>query len=399
MSNKLNFTQARIEKLPAPKKGRTDFYDMGCPKLTCRVSATGNKSFVVLKKNSAGKTQRITIGKFPDISVYQARELTRSILEDMSSGINPTEEKRRQKIKSITLEQLLQKYLEHKNLKAYTAKDYQIKFKAAFSDWAELPVSSITRDMVLARHKKLTGSTTTRDNKMRVLRFLMRYAVALKIIDEAPTDVLKDASLWSKPKRKDRIIPADQLPNWYHAVVELDSIRAKAYLLMLLYTGLRAGEALGLKWKDVDFENDTLTVRDTKNHSDFSTHIAGPLKPYLRELQQETGNADFVFSGTSTNLIMDIPRWQIDQIKEKTGIRFSSHDLRRTFATIAEAALLPESIIKRLLNHATDHNVTTGYIRTEHSTKKQAIDRIADFIQQHVAPDAENIVTLTRAQQ
>ena len=69
----------------------------------------------------------------------------------------------------------------------------------------------------------------------------------------------------------------------------------------------------------------------------------------------------------------------------------------RTFATIAEASLLPETIIKRLLNHTTDNCVTGGYIRTESNTMKQAIDRIAGFIQDHVSPDIENLVNINKS--
>jgi len=50
----ITFTQDRIKNLPTPETGRVDYYDTKTPKLTCRVSSTGNKSFVVLKKNAAG---------------------------------------------------------------------------------------------------------------------------------------------------------------------------------------------------------------------------------------------------------------------------------------------------------------------------------------------------------
>ncbi|MGY6276051.1 Arm DNA-binding domain-containing protein [Methylomonas sp. MgM2] len=70
MPEKINFTQDRIRNIPSPtEKEREDYYDTGCPKLICRVSKTGNKSFVVLKKTSDGKTRRITLGKFPDLSL------------------------------------------------------------------------------------------------------------------------------------------------------------------------------------------------------------------------------------------------------------------------------------------------------------------------------------------
>ena len=87
--NRINFTQGRIKDLPSPESGRVEYHDIGCPKLTCRVSSTGVKSFVVLKWT--GKTtQRVTLGRFPDMSVDEARKRTQSALTTIATGINPT---------------------------------------------------------------------------------------------------------------------------------------------------------------------------------------------------------------------------------------------------------------------------------------------------------------------
>ena len=403
MANNFNFTQQRIEKLPIPEKDRKDYYDTEVSKLICRVSPTGNKSFCVLKRTANGKLQRVTLGKFPDVSVSEARKMAQSALTGLAQGINPTEKKRTDRVKKMTLSELMAKYIEQKGLKlsSGTAADYQKKLNEGFPDWLDKPVNTITREMVAARHKNLPGNSVTKDNKMRILRLLMRYALALKIIEESPTDILKksELALWSKPTRKSRIIPADSLKDWYEAVLQLTNPKAKTYLLLLLYTGLRANEALHLEWKNVDFKNDNLTVMDTKNHSNFTTYIPIQLKPYLRNLFEVTGGNIFVFPGDNADGVMAIPRWPLDQVTLKTGVEFSSHDLRRTFATIAEASLLPETIIKRLLNHTTDNCVTGGYIRTEANTMKQAIDRIAGFIQDHVTPDNQNVVALKTAHQ
>ena len=401
MTEKITFTQDRIKKLPIPDKGRIDYYDTKEPKLTCRVSSTGNKSFVVLKKDAAGKVQRVTLGKCSDMSVDAAQKKTREALTDLGNGLNPAEEKRKLKVKQMTLAELMEKYIEQKGLKlsSGTATDYQKKLGEGFPDWLNKPVNAITREMVAKRHKTLPGNSTSKDNKMRILRLLMNSALALKIIDESPADVLKKAelALWSKPTRKSRIIPADKLQDWYGAVLELTNPKAKTYLLLLLYTGLRANEALHLEWKNVDFKNDTLTVMDTKNHSNFTTYIPTQLRPYLRNLQELTGGNTFVFPGDNAEGVMAIPRWPLDQVTLKTGVEFSSHDLRRTFATIAEASLLPETIIKKLLNHTTDNCVTGGYIRTEANTMKQAVDRIAGFIHQYVTPNSENVTSILKA--
>ena len=98
---KINFTQDRIRNLPIPKEGRVDYYDIEVPKLTCRVSSTGVKSFVLLKWT--GKTmQRVTLGRFPDLTVYDARKKAKNALTELAQGINPTEEKRKKKIRGIS---------------------------------------------------------------------------------------------------------------------------------------------------------------------------------------------------------------------------------------------------------------------------------------------------------
>jgi len=389
------FTQTRIEKLPAaPENKRVDYFDVECPKLICRVTSTGAKTFAVLKWD--GKTaKRITLGRFPDMSVNDAREKALSALSDMANGINPIEEKRKARLKNITLQELLDKYLSDKSdLREASVKDYR-KNMRAFFDWLDKPIDSITRDMVLTRRNQFTGG---RDNKMRVLRLLMRYAVdTLKALDESPVDVLTDGRLWGKLKRKKRMIESDNLKDWHAAVLNLENEKAKVYLLLLLHTGLRDQDVRYLEWRDVDFANDSFVARDTKNHTDFIAYIPPQIKPYLRSLYEKTGKGGYVFPGGGVDGVMDIPRKPIAQVIKQTGIEFSSHDLKRTFLTIGEAAMIPFSLLKALANHKTSNDVTGGYINAEAKTRKDATFRIANYIQEHTAPDGDNIVTLKTA--
>jgi integrase len=388
--NRINFTQARIKDLPSPESGRIEYHDIGCPKLTCRVSSTGVKSFVVLKWT--GKTtQRVTLGRFPDMSVDEARKRTQSALTTIATGINPTEVKRQQRFKNITLQVLFDRYLADKSeLREASIKDYTkiMNSPAGFLDWLSKPINEITRDMVLARRKQFTGGA---DNKMRVLRLLMNYAIALKAIDENPVDVLRDGSLWAKPTRRKRMIPSDKIKDWYNSVLHLDNEQAKVYLLLLLHTGLRDQDVRYLEWKDVNFKNDCFIARDTKNRSDFIAYLAPQIKPYLRALHDKSGGGRYVFPGGNVDGVMDIPRKPIAQVCKQTGIEFSSHDLKRTFLTIGEAAMIPFSLLKALANHTTDGDVTGGYINPEANTLRQATFKIADTIQQLTKPDGENI--------
>jgi integrase len=136
--------------------------------------------------------------------------------------------------------------------------------------------------------------------------------------------------------------PHAQLRPWLNAVLALDNGPARDYLQLVLLTGLRRSEALGLKWEDVDLLGRTLTVKDTKNHRDHTL----PLPDYLAGLLGAMPrHGPYVFEG---------PRGlssALEEVARRSGVRFCIHDLRRTFATIADNLDIPAYGVKALLNH------------------------------------------------
>ncbi len=64
--------------------------------------------------------------------------------------------------------------------------------------------------------------------------------------------------------------------------------------------------------------------------------------------------------------------------------RFISHDLRRTFATIAESLDLSAYALKRLLNHKMGNDVTAGYIMRDAERLRKPMQQITDFLVNHV---------------
>ncbi|NOR70368.1 MAG: tyrosine-type recombinase/integrase [Methylomarinum sp.] len=386
----LSFTPARIRDLPRPEKGRIDYWDIDVPKLTCRVTAAGTKSFAVSKwNNQKQQGQRVTLGTFPDINVIEARKLAVEALSTLNRGDDPTEKKRQRKTNSTTLADTLDQYLSQRQLKPYTVKNYGYKLKLGFEPWLEKPISKITEKMIVERHQWITKNKgeTTANTTFRVLRLTMNYASAVGLIGEPPTKVLSKARLWHKNKRKDRVIASDQLKSWHEAVNSLINYKAKVYLLVLLYMGVRSTEALTLEWKNVDLQKKTLNLIDTKNGTDHLLPIPEILLPELQSLHDLTSKSNWVFPGEDVKKAMTPPVKQIAIIKRESGVDFSPHDCRRTFATISEAVGLPLTMTKRLMNHVTTNDVTGGYIITEEETLRDAINKVATFIQEKIYPN------------
>jgi integrase len=397
MDKKFNFTQARIRGLPLPEKGRIDYSDTQTDKLVCRVSHTGNKSFLVTKRVD-GKLMNVTIGKFLNVPVAEARKKALVIIASLNSGINPTEAKRKKAKEMTPLGEVLEQYLsasraDDKALKPYTIKNYRYKLKLGFSDWLDKPISIITKDMVKKRHGLITKNKgkTTANTTMRVLRLTLNHAIDEEMIGDNPTRRLK--KLWHTNNRKDRIIPSDQLKAWHEAVEALTNQKAKVYFLLALYMGFRSTELLTLEWSHVDMQAQTIEMQDTKNGLNHLLPIPKAVMPYVKALNANTGSSRWVFAGKDPAKHIDQPRHQMKRIIDVSGVKFSPHDCRRSFATYAEAVSLPMSIIKRLMNHVTTIDVTGGYIVTEEETLRVAINKVADYIQSKVT-EKDNVIQL-----
>lgn len=378
MRPKINFTQDRIKNLAPPTTGRTEYRDTAQPKLILRVTPAGTKTFAVLKKDQ-GKVRRYTLGRWPDVSVAEARTLAARALVEVAAGADPRELKKQRKAQSMTLGEVFEQYLSDRarHLKPRTVTDYRLKIRY-FRDWQRRPVTGIDEDAVLHRHKEIAeAGETTANNAMRVLRLILNYAVTLGATDRNPVRVLSRRKLWFRNKRRKDVIDADQMPAWYATVVALAHRRASMFLLLMLHMGLRPSEALGLEWADVELSKARLTVRNPKNHQDHELPVPRALLPFFRQIHAETGSGKWVFPADRGDKPMGTPRMIIGKVIAESGVQFLPSDLRRTFCTLAEVIGLPLMTTKRLMNHLTDSNVTGGYIRLDETALRSAIDRIA----------------------
>lgn len=75
------------------------------------------------------------------------------------------------------------------------------------------------------------------------------------------------------------------------------------------------------------------------------------------------------------------------KVAELSGVSFTVHDLRRTFATTAESLDLPAYALKRLLNHKMTNDVTAGYIMRDVERLRKQMQRITDFLIKQMATD------------
>lgn len=88
----------------------------------------------------------------------------------------------------------------------------------------------------------------------------------------------------------------------------------------------------------------------------------------------------YVFPNETNTGYMTDPKKQIANVIKESGVNFSTHDLRRTFITIAESLDISAYALKRLLNHKMTNDVTAGYIITDVERLRAPMQKITDYI-------------------
>ena len=293
----VRFNKRTLEAIPLPPLGaRTTLHDSEVHGLQLRVTSNGTKSFCVFCRRKGGAPERITIGRFPKLSVERARVKAKRHLADLGEGVSVGARQRNLALEARTLDEVHREYLASRGvtlkvvqredgkrveqphlspaakLKALTARDYVKAMNRKFEDWRHKPVASITRDMVEQRHRMLSERSPAEANRaMRYLRALFVFASDYRdstghpVIPDNPVRRLSAKRLWNRIERRTRYIEPDQLGDWWDAVHSLENKPQypsrevlRDYVLLLLFTGLRRNEALCLRWENVDLARGTL---------------------------------------------------------------------------------------------------------------------------------------------
>ena len=403
----VNLTKSVVDKIkPLSDKNQSFYRDDKIKGFALRVTSSGVKSFI-LETRIEGKVKRMTLGKYGNVTVEEARKEAKKLLGQIVQGQNPLAIKKEKKVKAITLQEAFNSYLKaRKDLKPNTVIDYKQALNQVAPDWLNKPLTSITRDMVKKRHLEhgKHKSKARANNAMRVLRTIFNYAIHeyqtgddKSIITVNPIEYLSHTRGWYNIKRRQTVIKPNQLAAWYVGLKKLseqdrysNASMWQDYFLLVLFTGLRKMEAASLLWKDIDLYSKTLTVHDTKNGESHTLPMSNEIyEIFLR--RQKLKTSDFVFPAKSQTGYMYEPRKAVLKVSELSGVPFTTHDLRRTFATTAESLELSAYALKRLLNHKMNNDVTAGYIIGDVERLRKPMQKITDFMVKHMNEPVETI--------
>lgn len=146
----------------------------------------------------------------------------------------------------------------------------------------------------------------------------------------------------------------------------------KPIVVTALYTGMRSGEILNLKWEDVDLGHGLIYIQNSKSGS-REVPISTRIVELLRELHRRS---QYVFACESGRPRRGV-RKGFESALRRAGIRdFTFHDLRHTFASHLVMSGVDLLTVKELMGHRSI-NMTLRYAHLSPSHKRQAVESLS----------------------
>ena len=373
-----------------------------------KITPKGRISFFVEARVRGGRTRRKTLGTFPATPIQDAREKAMEFLRLAQSGVDPVKAQRKEVAKaaalSKTVKSVFDDYCDAKSLKPKTLRDYRNTFDLVFNDWHQKQIREITRQDAEGVYKKASKNrgSATAGKASRIMSAVFNYAMADEIdgerlIRENPFDVIKQKKLRPTPKRREHYLDVqdiNKLITFFHDEIDWGAKDTKRvtpqginYVMLLLSTGLRRSEAASLRWEDVNWYSKQFVVRETKNGTDHHVPMSTLTNWILKKQKELTGESEWVFPANSASGHLEEPKSQIAKITVATGVKFTSHDLRRTFATHADASGASKEMIREALNHKSGGSITDSYIIRQVDTLRPVFELVSDSYHTAYDPD------------
>ncbi len=384
---RVNFTANRLALAKCEAgKHQALFWDGKTPGLGLRVTASGAKSFIFESRLNS-RTVRLTIGDTRTWTIGKAQSEATRLKTLTDQGVDPRQQRRdsaalaeaarqEEQQKTLTVGEVWQNYIDTRKAKWG---EYHLR--------NHLNMSKVGGE-ARTRGRRKGEATTTQPGPLHCLLSVRLVDINAKVVrdwlqplaEKTPTQAaqtyraLRAFMAWCadqpayshliqaeacnrrlakdvlpRAKAKTDCLQREQLQGWFQEVRRIGNPVISAYLQALLLTGARREEMAHLRWKDADFQWNSLTIRDK---TDGLRTI--PLTPYLANLLSSLPRRnEWVFSSpTAASGRLQEPRINHKKALTAAGLpSISLHGLRRSFSSLTEWIECPAGVVAQIMGH------------------------------------------------
>ena len=387
LSEAQELTAGAIERLTCPTGKQQAFMrDTKAPGLRVRVTAAGAKSYVCEAKLNR-QTIRRTLGDVRTLSIEDARDAARTLAKTVKTDKQDPREVQRQQqaaqaaskaaaaVQAVTVGEVWTEYLTERRPQwgerhyqdhidkaapggvASTRRGYEkhLTKPGPLAALMPLPLRDLDAPTIEAwAAKEAKTRATSARLAWRLLKVFLRWceeqpAYAGLLPAKNPAKTQKSREALGKAGVKKDVLQRGQLPAWFAAVQQAQNPVIAAALQIMLLTGARPGEVLGLRWEDVNTKWKGISIRDKVEGTREL-----PATPYVLQLLAALPRRnEWVFSSpTSADGRLTEPNNANTRACQIAGLdNLTPHGLRRSFKSLTEWLEIPAGVVAQIMGH------------------------------------------------
>jgi len=402
---------------PDPNK-RQEIPDGIVPGLYLVIQPSGAKGWA-LRYRYAGKPVKLTLGKWPMMTLAQARTEATETLEQIEAGLNPAQAKKASKAAQIEaqlddrdqFQNVVALFLKRHASRNRRADDVAAMFRReVLTAWGERKIYDITkRDVIEILDGIVDRGSPVTANRLRAhLNTLFNWAKGRDIVQLNPLDGIKPPA---PEKPRDRVLIDDEIKLFWRACERIGQPFGPLFQIMLL-TGQRRGEVAGMTEREIRGDDWTIPAARSKNGDEHTLTLPKAARAVLGRMEGIRGRAGYLFTTTGEGPVSGFTRASNrlrDTMAEiaSEGLSelvtldaFTLHDLRRTAATGMAGLGFPPHIVEAVLNHrsGTRRGVAGVYNRFDYaSEKRDALEAWSRHVLALVEGQPDNVVQIEKA--
>jgi integrase len=357
--------------------------------LYLEITTAGSKIWRI-KYRHAGKEKRLSLGKYPEISLKDARESLAEKRSLLAKGVDPSAERKATKAApSASFEAVAREWVAGQSgtwAPGHTERVLSLLENDIFPHLGKRSTGDITAPELLTVVRRVERRVLERAHRaLGTCGQVFRYAVATGRAERNPAADLKGAL----PPFKGKHFAAPTDPKAFAPMLrkmygygETPAVTAALKLAPLVFA--RPGELRKALWADIDFEAAEWRYVSSKTGQPHIVPLSTQAVAILKELHPITGGGAFVFPSArgggrpmSDNALLAALRSM-----DITNEQLTGHGLRATARTILDEVLgFRPDIIEHQLAHAVKDPNGRAYNRTAHLEERRRMMQVwADFL-------------------
>jgi integrase len=341
----------------APEARELVLWDREIAGFGVRVQRGGGKSYILKYRFGKGRDapeRKLTIGRHGSPwTADEARTKAKRLLGEVAHGKDPAAARAAAKA-APTVADLAQRFIaEHAEAKRKpsTAKEYRrLLDNVVLPALGKKRVADVTRQDVARLHHARRATPTEANRALAVISAMLNMAERW---GERPDGSNPCRHVEKYPQHdRERFLTVEEMARLGDVLAGYDgSTYVMAAIKLLIFTGARLGEVLGLQWQWIDFERGEARLPDSKTGAK-TIHLPPPALAVLAELPRIERNPYVIVGGVAGTALVNLEKpWRA--IRKAAGLEdVRLHDLRHSFASIAAAGGMGLPIIGKMLGHS-----------------------------------------------